>query len=152
MKYLSTEQSLLTPLHLAANEKNYFIVEHLIENGADPFAKDVNGRRPLDLCIGENYLMKYFRLKEKEIIKKHLRNLKFNASSIKIKRTNEKNLKAHTFKKKNIMIEMQEDYDANVEEEESLAISLIQNTLPKTKKNLESHKKYIFFKILHSLL
>ena len=137
-------------MHLAAHEKNYLIVEHLMENGADPFAKDANGRRPSDLCIGESYLIKYFRLKEKQIIKKHLMNLKNNTSST--KKNNDKNLKAQTYKKK-IFIEMREDNEANVgEEEEDLTISIIQNTLPKTKKNLESHQEYIFYTIIFSIL
>lgn len=112
-----------------------------MENGADPFAKDANGRRPLDLCIGESYLLKYFRLREKQIIKKQLNCIKNTSSSI--KKDEEKNLKGQTYKKI-IFIEMREDNETNIGEEENTVISVIQNTLPKTKKNLESYKKYIF--------
>ena len=40
----------MTPLHFAAQNNNYDMVQLLCENGANPFIKNVDGKKPSDLC------------------------------------------------------------------------------------------------------
>lgn len=40
----------MTPLHFAAQNNNYDMVQLLCENGANPFIKNIDGKKPSDLC------------------------------------------------------------------------------------------------------
>lgn len=127
---------LFTPLHLASHLCNPDLILPLIDYGADMFAYDKFGRKPKDFCKSEIFLVKWFRIKERLFIKENFKK--------KIKKNEIVNIeKQKIFPRKKLLIidTLDEDANVNVDEEESFGMKIIQNSMPKTKKNLESYKE-----------